>query len=117
MRWPDLGPRRRVVLALALIAVGLLFSIGIWAFWPPHIPSPMLRATLDEGDASSPSFIAFSPDGRTLATGDTGNGRVTLWNVGTNEKTAALEGHPGEGTDGAFSPDGLTRIFHRRCAS
>jgi WD40 repeat protein len=57
------------------------------------------------------SSVAFSPDGKTLATGmttetseDPGNpGKTLLWNVATGKREATL---PGSGGAEAFSPDG-----------
>jgi WD40 repeat protein len=55
--------------------------------------------------------VAFSPDGRTLATGDNLS-QIDLWNVATGRHTATLT-NPGAGVYGgvtalAFSPDGRT---------
>ena len=50
--------------------------------------------------------MAFSPDGHTLAAGDTG-GHVGLWDAATGRRTATLaEGAPVYSV--AFSPDGHT---------
>jgi RNA polymerase sigma factor (sigma-70 family) len=56
--------------------------------------------------------VAFSPDGKTLATGDHNDGwqlnTIRLWDVATGAQTKVLQGH----TDGilclAWSPDGKT---------
>jgi WD40 repeat protein len=49
--------------------------------------------------------VAFSPDGRRLATGGTKN-KVWIWDVETGEKLQTLEGeHSGEVYTLAFSPD------------
>ncbi|WP_424851994.1 trypsin-like peptidase domain-containing protein [Streptomyces sp. SAI-170] len=49
--------------------------------------------------------VAFSPDGRTLATGGT-DGAVRLWDVATGATRTTLSGHPGGVSSVAFSPDG-----------
>jgi WD40 repeat protein len=50
--------------------------------------------------------VAFSPDGRTLASCD--GATVKLWDVGQRAEAGALEGHAGLVNALAFSPDGMT---------
>jgi WD40 repeat protein len=51
--------------------------------------------------------IAFSPDGMTLAAGDT-NGSVRVWDDETRRERLVLPGHSGTVFHVAFSPDGAT---------
>jgi WD40 repeat protein/serine/threonine protein kinase/tetratricopeptide (TPR) repeat protein len=53
------------------------------------------------------SSAAFSPDGKTLATGSA-KGAITIWNVDTWKLRASLKGHTDTIVATAFSPDGKT---------
>src|SRR6266478_2181956 len=51
--------------------------------------------------------VAFSPDGRWLATGDSGN-EVQVWEVATRKRQAKLSGHRQMVGSVAWNPDGKT---------
>jgi WD40 repeat protein len=83
--------------------------LGIVGDGATHIDQPLdieLVATL-EGHAGGVSAIAFSPDGKSLASGSMDK-TVRLWNLETGELTATLEGHSKGVRAVTFSPDGRT---------
>ena len=59
------------------------------------------------GHASEVLSVAYSPDGRTLASGSEDN-TVRLWNVQNGQHKLTLEGHEDAVTSVVFSPDGGT---------
>ncbi len=60
-----------------------------------------------DAHAQGATALAFSPDGRILATAG-GNGLIRLWDPDTGDQRIALTGHAGEVLCLAFAPDGRT---------
>jgi WD40 repeat protein len=63
------------------------------------------RATLQH--RTGPGALAFSPNGKLLATG-CHDGSVHLWDMATRREVGSLEGHTGGVIYVAFAPDGRT---------
>jgi sugar lactone lactonase YvrE len=65
-----------------------------------------IRARL-QGHTGHICALAYSPDGRTLASGDSA-GTIKLWDTRTDRERATIKGHRGNVLCLAFSPDGTT---------
>jgi len=72
----------------------------------PSTPTGWRLKTKLEGDHRKLVCLAFSPDGRTLATGQM-DATISLWDTETGRRRAKLEGHGGGWVWAvAYSPDG-----------
>lgn len=74
-------------------------TLGLW-----HVQTGELLMTF-EGHTAQIWSVAFSPDGRTLASSSRDR-TIKLWDVRTGQCWQTLEGHTGDIWSVAFSPDG-----------
>jgi len=73
------------------------------------VESPQLTATL-KGDEDGVWQVAWSPEGKTLATLSSVKGEVKLWNVAERKEVRTLKSDLGNSYSLAFTPDGKTLV-------
>ena len=97
---------KNIVLLLTFTALCATL-ISPHCFAQTFIDGQMPDTFLAEHEKSPVRSIAFSPDGKTLASGSDDD-TIKLWDVATGTLKATLEGHAGSVNSVAFSPDGKT---------
>lgn len=81
-----------------------IIGTGVVDLWNLATGRPIARLTARSGPVNT---IGFSPDGKTLATGDR-DGTVRLWNLASHRQIGEPITAPGSVHAVAFSPDGST---------
>jgi WD40 repeat protein len=101
--------RGEAIYDAALSADGRVFAVGrlrdVVEVWDTATPSLVRSINLE---IVQPDCIALSPDGRLLASGDSCDRAVLLWDLQTGKVAHRLEGHGTCHRVAAFSPDGRT---------
>jgi WD40 repeat protein len=100
-----------VCLSLALACTGVLpgeeprRAVPDRHGMPLRDPPDRMGKDGEQGQKQPVSALAFSPDGRLLASAS-GNATVSLWDVKTRKRLRRLRGHPATSQILVFSPDG-----------
>lgn len=102
-------PRRRIQVVVALLSplfwLAFFPVCGMAQSAPPSTPQGKPEVVIQGGHAAPVMSVAFSPDGRLLASGGA-DSIVILWETTTAHQLRTLTGHTGTVLAVAFSPDG-----------
>ena len=74
------------------------------------LPDPTFRSPFEQLALQWVLAVAYSPDGKTLASSGSSDGTIQLWHVNTGKLVQTLEGHTDAVTALTFAPDGKTLV-------
>ena len=89
----------------AIFSLGVA-CLGLVPLGPLSAQEPKLRDTY--GHTDTVYSVAFSPDGKLLASVGDNDSTIKLWDVATGKERATLKGHKHDVMSVAYSPDGKT---------